>query len=48
MLEKAFEKNDFVITSGGVSMGEFDLLREVLLTDFEAFIHFARVNMKPG
>lgn len=37
-----------VITSGGVSMGEFDILKEVLIQDFNATLHFGRVNMKPG
>ncbi|CAG9819731.1 unnamed protein product [Phaedon cochleariae] len=47
-LHAAFSKNDVVITSGGVSMGEFDVLKQVLEQDFDAMIHFARVNMKPG
>lgn len=29
-------------------MGEFDIIKQVLLEDFGAVIHFARVNMKPG
>jgi gephyrin len=29
-------------------MGDRDLLRQVLVQDFGAEIHFARVNMKPG
>ncbi|CAH0556427.1 unnamed protein product [Brassicogethes aeneus] len=45
---KAFEKNDVVITSGGVSMGEFDVIKQVLTIDFNAIIHFGRINMKPG
>jgi hypothetical protein len=36
------------VTTGGVSMGDRDLLRQVLLEDFKAELHFARVNMKPG
>ncbi|CAG9856096.1 unnamed protein product [Phyllotreta striolata] len=47
-LEKSFTRNDVIITSGGVSMGEFDVLKRVLVEDFEATIHFARLNMKPG
>ncbi|XP_057652615.1 gephyrin [Diorhabda carinulata] len=47
-LEKAFSSNDVVISSGGLSMGEFDVLKQVLVEDFGAKIHFARVNMKPG
>lgn len=37
-----------VITSGGVSMGEYDILKQVLIQDFNATIHFGRVDMKPG
>nr|CAH7735642.1 unnamed protein product [Callosobruchus chinensis] len=47
-LQKAFEKNEFVITTGGASMGELDVVKRVLEADFEARIHFGRVNMKPG
>ncbi|XP_072378222.1 gephyrin [Diabrotica undecimpunctata] len=47
-LERAFVYNDVIITSGGISMGEFDILKQVLVEDFGAEIHFARVNMKPG
>ncbi|KAL3266261.1 hypothetical protein HHI36_010441 [Cryptolaemus montrouzieri] len=45
---KALSANDIVITTGGVSMGEFDLIKKVLVSDFGALIHFGRVNMKPG
>nr|XP_046154893.1 gephyrin-like isoform X1 [Oncorhynchus gorbuscha] len=37
-----------VITSGGVSMGEKDYLKQVLDIDLHAQIHFGRVFMKPG
>nr|CAI5828087.1 unnamed protein product [Callosobruchus analis] len=47
-LENAFEQNEFVITTGGASMGEFDVVKRVLEADFGARIHFGRVNMKPG
>ncbi|XP_066141382.1 gephyrin [Euwallacea fornicatus] len=47
-LEKAFEEVDVLISSGGVSMGEYDLLKQVLVQDFEARIHVGRLNMKPG
>lgn len=47
-LGKAFEVADVVVSSGGVSMGEKDFLKDVLLEDFNATIHFGRVFMKPG
>jgi molybdopterin biosynthesis enzyme len=36
------------VTTGGVSMGEKDLLKEILVADLGAVIHFGRVQMKPG
>ncbi|MCL4138333.1 UNVERIFIED_CONTAM: hypothetical protein GTU68_032215, partial [Idotea baltica] len=47
-LRRALRKADILVTSGGVSMGERDLLRPVLTTDLKAKIHFAQVFMKPG
>jgi gephyrin len=44
----AFDLVDFLITTGGVSMGEKDMLKRVLVEDFSATIHFGRVNLKPG
>lgn len=46
--DMAFALHDVVITTGGVSMGEYDLVKAVLTVDFGAKIHFGRVNMKPG
>ncbi|CAB4030014.1 gephyrin-like [Paramuricea clavata] len=37
-----------IITSGGVSMGEKDLLKPILQDELNATIHFGRVFMKPG
>lgn len=45
---KALQTSDVLITTGGVSMGEFDFVKRVLVEDFDATIHFGRVNMKPG
>lgn len=47
-LKAAFEVADVVVSSGGVSMGEKDLLKTVLVKEFAAIIHFGRVLMKPG
>ncbi|XP_076442878.1 gephyrin-like [Babylonia areolata] len=48
MLKRATEKADIIVTSGGVSMGDKDYLKQVLETDLKATVHFARVFMKPG
>ena len=37
---------DALVTSGGVSMGKFDLIKPLLETTGQ--VHFGRVNMKPG
>ncbi|KAJ1961648.1 hypothetical protein IWQ62_003795 [Dispira parvispora] len=39
---------DVLVSTGGVSMGEKDLLKSVLTDDLRATIHFGRVFMKPG
>ncbi|KAK4022631.1 hypothetical protein OUZ56_008088 [Daphnia magna] len=47
-INAAFEKADVLVSTGGVSMGEMDLLRHILVSRFNAVIHFGRVDMKPG
>ncbi|EKD20049.1 uncharacterized protein L3040_002272 [Drepanopeziza brunnea f. sp. 'multigermtubi'] len=47
-LRDALRKVDFVITSGGVSMGELDLLKPTIERSLGGTIHFGRVSMKPG
>jgi len=47
-ISESLEQCDLLVTTGGVSMGDRDLLRQVLVSEFKAEIHFARVNMKPG
>ncbi|KAJ4351728.1 uncharacterized protein N0V89_007071 [Didymosphaeria variabile] len=47
-LRSAFAKVDVIITSGGVSMGELDLLKPTIERSLGGTIHFGRVNMKPG
>jgi len=47
-LKEVLSVCDLLVTTGGVSMGDRDLLRQVLVSEFGAEIHFARVNMKPG
>ncbi|XP_020860482.1 gephyrin isoform X15 [Phascolarctos cinereus] len=47
-LNEGTSRADVIITSGGVSMGEKDYLKQVLDIDLHAQIHFGRVFMKPG
>ncbi|KAK3652785.1 hypothetical protein LTR22_011449 [Elasticomyces elasticus] len=47
-LRDALRQVDVVITSGGVSMGELDLLKPTIERSLGGTIHFGRVSMKPG
>ncbi|KAH8728794.1 hypothetical protein GQ44DRAFT_769210 [Phaeosphaeriaceae sp. PMI808] len=47
-LRDALRRCDVIITSGGVSMGELDLLKPTIERTLGGTIHFGRVNMKPG
>lgn len=45
-LNEAAKNNDIILTSGGVSMGEWDLVRKIM--EDEGDIHFWRVKLRPG
>ncbi|KAI1102222.1 gephyrin [Jackrogersella minutella] len=47
-LRDAMRQVDLVITTGGVSMGELDLLKPTIERSLGGTIHFGRVAMKPG
>ena len=47
-LGEALSKVDVLVTSGGVSMGELDLLKSTITDQLGGTIHFGRVAMKPG
>ncbi|KAI5921552.1 hypothetical protein F4810DRAFT_677635 [Camillea tinctor] len=47
-LRDALNRVDLVVTSGGVSMGELDLLKPTIERALGGAIHFGRVAMKPG
>ena len=44
-LNKASSECDLILTSGGVSMGEWDLVRKIM--EEEGDIHFWRVKLRP-
>jgi len=46
MRDALAQEADFIITSGGVSVGDFDLVKQVLAAEGE--MHFWSLNMKPG
>ncbi len=45
-MQKATTECDIVITSGGVSMGELDLVKPYI--ESKGKVLFGRLNMKPG
>ncbi|TPX56940.1 hypothetical protein SpCBS45565_g08304 [Spizellomyces sp. 'palustris'] len=47
-IRKGLDQADVLVTTGGVSMGELDLLKPVLERVLGATIHFGRVLLKPG
>jgi gephyrin len=47
-LRDGLRRVDMIITSGGVSMGELDLLKPTIERSLGGTIHFGRVSMKPG
>lgn len=47
-LRDGMRRADLIITTGGVSMGELDLLKPTIERALGGTIHFGRVNMKPG
>ncbi|KAK0552029.1 hypothetical protein OC861_002167 [Tilletia horrida] len=47
-LRRGLKHADVVITTGGTSMGESDLLKPIIERELRGAIHFGRVAMKPG
>lgn len=47
-LRDALRRVDVIVTSGGVSMGELDLLKPTIERSLGGTVHFGRVSMKPG
>ena len=45
-LNKASKNSDFIITTGGVSMGDFDIVRKIM--ELEGNIFFWRIKIRPG
>lgn len=47
-IRDALRQVDVLVTTGGVSMGELDLLKPTIERSLGGTIHFGRVSMKPG
>jgi len=48
LLRERLRRDDIIITSGGVSMGDLDLIKAILFEADDIEVHFRRLYMKPG
>ena len=48
LLESALEKSDIVVTTGGVSVGDYDFVQDVVKEKIGAEVLFHGVKIKPG
>jgi molybdopterin molybdotransferase len=48
LLQKGLEKADIVITTGGVSVGDYDFVQDVIKDKLKAQVLFHGVTIKPG
>jgi len=47
-IEAALQDCNVIITTGGISMGETDVVERVLVERLQGQLHFGRMHMKPG
>lgn len=47
-LRERMEVDDVIVTSGGVSMGDLDLIKAILFDADDVTVHFRRLYLKPG
>ena len=48
LLQEGLQKADIVVTTGGVSVGDYDFVQDVVKHNLGATVLFHGVNMKPG
>lgn len=48
MIENALLKSDIVVTTGGVSVGDYDFVKDVIKDELNCEVLFQGVNIKPG
>lgn len=48
LLQNALEKSDIVVTTGGVSVGDYDFVKDVIKDELQAEVLFQGVALKPG
>jgi molybdenum cofactor synthesis domain-containing protein len=47
-MDKALDRCDVILTTGGISMGETDIVEQVLVQHCGGTLQFGRMHMKPG
>ena len=48
LLENALLKSDIIVTTGGVSVGDYDFVKDVIKDELNCEVLFQGVNIKPG
>ncbi len=48
LLKNALSNADIVVTTGGVSVGDYDYVKDIIKDELEATVLFQGVNIKPG
>lgn len=48
LLKTALQSSDIVVTTGGVSVGDYDFVKDVIIEDLGCEILFQGANIKPG
>ncbi len=48
LLKNALQKSDIVVTTGGVSVGDYDYVKDIIKDELGANVLFQGVNIKPG
>lgn len=48
LIKSSLETSDIVVTTGGVSVGDYDFVKDIIKDELDATILFQGVNIKPG
>jgi molybdopterin molybdotransferase len=48
LMKNALSSNDIVVTTGGVSVGDYDFVKDIIKDELGATVLFQGVNIKPG
>jgi len=48
VIRRALNTCEVIVTTGGISMGETDIVEQILVQELGGTLHFGRIHMKPG